>query len=330
MSWDFIGQPTAVALLQRQLAARRPSHAYLFAGPQGIGKHTLALAFVQSLFCERPPTPGEACGTCPSCKMVIREQHPDLILLATDSGGSLKIDAVRSLEHDLSLSPYQSSFRVGLLLDFELATISAQNALLKTLEEAPEHAILLLTTRDIQNLLPTIVSRCQVVPLRPVPAAELAGALMARTGADAKRAALLAELSAGRPGYALQLAQDETLMGRREQFASTAFSLFSANRRERLTIATELSDDHVKLQEYLLQWLSLWRDVLLMGCGDDTHVVNRDWAFRLKPLSRVLPPVQVLEQIDHLQEALTLLTGNVNARLLTEVLLLDWPKAALN
>jgi DNA polymerase-3 subunit delta' len=330
MSWDFIGQPGIVALLKRQLAARTPSHAYLFAGPQGIGKHTLALAFVQSLFCERPPAPGESCGTCPSCKLVVREQHPDLILLAPDSGTSLKVDAVRSLEHDLSLSPYQSSFRVGLLLDFELATISAQNALLKTLEEAPEHAILLLTAQDTQSLLPTIVSRCQVLPLRPVPAEELADVLMARTGADAASAALLAELSAGRPGYALQLAQDETLMVRRERFADTAFSLFTANRRERLAIATGLSDDRAELQEYLLQWLSLWRDVLLMGCGDDHHAVNRDWALKLKPLSQVLSRAQVMEQIGHLQVALSLLTGNVNARLLTEVLLLDWPRATLN
>lgn len=330
MSWDYIGQPMAVALLRRQAAAGKPSHAYLFVGPQGIGKRTLALAFLQSLFCEHSPAPGEACGACPSCRLIAREQHPDLILLAPDSATSLRVDAIRSLEHDLSLSPYQSPFRVGLLLNFELATPSAQNALLKTLEEAPEHAILLLTAEDTQNLLPTIVSRCQIVPLRPVPVTELAAELMARTSADANRAILLAELSAGRPGYALRLARDESLVAKREQYANTAFSLFSANRRERLAIAGELSNDRAELQEYLLQCLSLWRDLLLIKCGDDHHTVNRDWVPKLKPLSQVLTRLQMLEQIDRLQEALDLLAGNVNARLLVEVLLLDWPRATLD
>jgi hypothetical protein len=147
----------------RHIANGSVRHAYLFCGPPGVGRRSLALRFVQALNCVQPPAPGEACGQCRMCEQTWRMQLPDLHLIQiAEDAQTIKVEQVRELQRLLALAPYQARYRVALLLGFEKATAGAQNALLKTLEEAPEKAILLLTADSPDNLLPTITSRCEV------------------------------------------------------------------------------------------------------------------------------------------------------------------------
>ncbi len=200
MAWDILGHEWAVELLQGHLTQDRVRHAYLLTGPPGIGRRTLALRFTQALLCTQVPAPGGFCGNCRECRQADRMQHPDLTIVQPEEpNGMIKVDHVRELQRGLHLAPYQARYKIALLLQFERANLNAANALLKILEEPPEHVILLLTAASPERLLPTIVSRCEVLRLRQQPTALVQTGLEDQ-GLDPAQAHLLAHISDGRPG----------------------------------------------------------------------------------------------------------------------------------
>ncbi|HLA99447.1 MAG TPA: DNA polymerase III subunit, partial [Anaerolineales bacterium] len=277
MNWEIIGHDWAVSALREHVASGQQRHAYLFTGPRGVGRRTLALRFAQALNCTQPLAPGEPCGTCRACTRIEKMQHPDLaVVQAEEEGGTLKVDQVRELGRSLALAPYEARYRLALLLRFEEAHISAANALLKTLEEPAERVILLVTAESSEALLPTIVSRCEVLRLRPVPYEILSAGLQRRLGLPAERARLLAQLSGGRPGYALRLHGSPEMLHRREQSLVDHFNLLNSNLVQRFDYAEKLARDKAALVDVLQTWLSLWRDVLLKAAGASTPPVNAD------------------------------------------------------
>ena len=264
-------------------------------------------------------------------------QHPDLAIVRTEEDASnIKVEQIRILQHSLSLAPYEAAYRVALLLNFQEATANSQNAFLKTLEEAPEKVILLLTADSAENLLPTIISRCEVLRLRPLSLELLDNALQERWHVPAERARLLAHISGGRPGYALRLCQDESLLNQRRAWNDAIQELLAANKRERLVFAEQQSKakDRLvakeKMQGMLLAWLSFWRDVLIIGTGADTPLVNIDYEPDLRRLGRQIDFQSAETLTSDIESALANLDGNVNPQLLLEVLLLDWPHIRLN
>src|SRR5512146_42884 len=129
MNWNMLGSEWAIQLLKSHVANQQLRHAYLITGPQGVGRRTLALRLAQAVNCRQPVSPGEPCGICSNCKRLEAMQHPDLTVVQADQeGGTLKVDQVRELQHSLALSPYEANYRIALLLRFEEAHPSAENA----------------------------------------------------------------------------------------------------------------------------------------------------------------------------------------------------------
>jgi DNA polymerase III subunit delta' len=335
-NWNLLGHEWAVEMLKQHLVRDSVRHAYLFSGPPGLGRRTLALRFAQALDCPQPAAPGEPCGTCRTCQQIERMQYPDLtVIQAEKEGGTLKVEQVRAVRQSLVLKPYQGRYRVALFLRFQEANPNAANALLKTLEEAPAQAVLILTADAPEQLLPTITSRCEILRLRPLPMERVEAYLKDR-GADEPAARLLAHVSGGRPGYALRLLQDKEALEFRTKRLDDLHSLLGASRRGRFAYAEKLTDRRSEAKERfrdtLSVWLAFWRDVLLRVAGtakgNEVSLVNVDRAGEIESLAGRLSLAEARRLVADAEDAIEKLEQNVNPRLLAEVLLLDWPKVS--
>ena len=331
-NWGLIGHEWAVQMLKQHLIHDSLRHAYLFSGPPGLGRRTLALRLAQALNCLQPPALAEPCGKCRTCKQIERMQYADLaVIQAEKEGGTLRVEQIRSVRQSLVLKPYQGKYRVALFLRFQEANTNAANALLKTLEEAPAHALLLLTADTPEQLLPTIVSRCEVLRLRPLPVALVQTSLM-ESGADESTARLLAHISGGRPGYALRLMQDQPMLDFRAKRLEELQNLLKSTRRRRFAYAEKLTERKKKdaeaeerFRDTLLIWLSFWRDVMLRVSGTDIPLANVDRLTEIEALAGKLSLDEARRLVEAAEGTIDKLESNVNARLLAEVLLLDWP-----
>jgi DNA polymerase-3 subunit delta' len=320
-----IGHEWASDLLLSGLAKGRIPHATLIVGPPNIGKTTLAFTFSQALNCTGgQPVP---CGECVSCRKIASGNHPDVRILDSP-GQSLKIDEVRDLQRHLSLSPHEGRWRVAVLSDFERATVEAANALLKTLEEPPAQVALVLTATEADVLLPTIVSRCQVLSLRPLSTLAVKEALISNWNAHPTQADLLAHLSNGRLGWAVRAYEDESLLARRNEHLDSLASLMSKGRVERLAYAADLSRDSTLVKEVLALWLGWWRDVLLLASGSQATITNLDRKAMLHQQAGQVTIRQAQRLVAHLRSTARNLDQNVNVRLALEVLLLSLPSVA--
>ena len=327
MSWSILGHEWAAELLAKHIAHGSVRHAYLFCGPPGVGRRTLALRFVQALNCLQPPAPGESCGMCRMCDQTWRMQQPDLhVIQIAEDAQTIKVEQVRELQRVLALAPYQARYRVALLLGFEKATAGAQNALLKTLEEAPEKAILLLTANSPDNLLPTITSRCEVLRLRPMKIESLTEALRANPSIPAPDAVILAHISDGRPGLAFRLAEDKDANDERTLWLNQLQTALSGGIIERFNLAEKLAKDKNRLRAGMRIWLTYWRDLMLLTAKAKTPLTNLDYTDTLAAVAAQLDFETVRRCASTLEESLEDIDLNVNPRLLVEVTMLDWPR----
>ena len=327
MDWGIIGHDWAVNLLAEHVAQRRERHAYLITGPSGVGRRTLALRFAQALNCNQPPIPGQACRKCATCKRIEQMQHPDLTVVeAEQEGATLKIDQIRELQHSLSLAPYEARYRVALLLRFEEAHISAANAMLKTLEEPPPQVVVILTARSAESLLPTIVSRAEMIKLRPLSIDETAQGLQAIRGVPRELSEKLAHISDGRPGYALRLYEDPRLLEQRSAWLDELMSMLAASRGDRFAFAREVVDNKERLQAELQVWLTFWRDVLLCVTGVSGTITNLDYADQIQELAEGTDLYSAQSWVKAIERTMEQVEHNVNLRLAFEVLLMDLPR----
>jgi len=325
-NWNMLGHEWAVELLQNHLANGRTRHAYLFSGPQGVGRRTLALRLTQAINCSEPPRLGQPCGECRNCELIENKQHPDLAIIQADQvGGNLKVNQIREVQHSLSLSPYQAAYRVAVLLRFEEANPSAANAMLKTLEEPPSRVVMMLTAQDPESLLPTIVSRCELIRLRPLSLDQIAEGLQTQFDLPSKDARLLAHISGGRPGRALQLHQDPSILERRGAWLEDHQKLLSANRVERFTYADALTKEKDSIEAILQVWSSFWRDVLLVNTGSSVPVTNIDWKPQIESLAGEVNTAKAMAMVQAIEKTNQLIGKNVNTRLTFEILMLDLP-----
>lgn len=327
MTWEMLGHDWAVDLLREHIVRESTRHAYLLTGPYGVGRRTLALRFAQALNCPQAPSPGEACRICRTCKQIENMQYADLSVVQADHvRGTLKVDQVRELQRTLALAPYEARYRVAVLLRFEESNPNAANALLKTLEEPPSQVILVLTAESSERLLPTIVSRCEVLRLRPLPLQVVEAGLQTIWGLPAEQARLLAHLSGGRPGYALRLHRDAEALAHRKACLDEHYRLLSSSRVARFAYAEQLSKDRDTLRDTLQIWLSYWRDVLLRTAGASAPLANLDREEEIETLANHINMEAARCTVATLEKTYDLLESNVNVRLAIDVLLLDLPK----
>ena len=322
-TWPVIGHDWAVLSLERTVADGRTAHAYLISGPAHIGKTALARALALALNCES--TAVRPCGQCRSCILVQHDRHPDVQIIEPE-GAHIKIDQVRTLQHDLALSPVEGKFRVAIFEQFETATTEAQNALLKTLEEPPAYVVLVVLASDPELLLSTIVSRCQLVPLRPLTTSQVRKALTSAWGATSGQANLLAHLSGGRLGWAVTAFSDPSIMQTRAKMLDDLLDLLKGDRAARFAYAEALTRKAANAREAIDLWRTWWRDVMLAASGSNAAQVNVDRADQIQSIARQVDVDQAKAAAEACGRALWQMEHNAMPRVVAEVLLMDFPK----
>lgn len=315
---DVIGHGWARRALAAALRDGRLAQSHLIVGPAGIGKTTLARALAAEALASRAPDAGRA------RTLALARRHADLSWVAPDDG-SIKVEPIRDLLKSLALAPVEGGARVAVIDDADTMTDSAKNALLKTLEEPNPSVVLILTAPNVDNMLPTVVSRCQVSPLRPVATPDIEAALV-RRGTEPTRAQWLARLARGRPGWALAAMADPELLEARERRLRDLLGLLSANRTERLLYAEKIgrAGEDVEREATLETWLSFWRDVARHGGPD--HDRNGDFANAVDALSAQLDPRIAYRAAAETREALKRLRQNARPQLVFDALMLRMPR----
>lgn len=321
----------------REAVRGRASHAYLLAGPAGVGKADLARALAKALCCgnRSQEAPSEPCGRCRSCRAVDRGGHPDVEVFSLETqavlaekpsrGMSLSIDTVRRLRSSAALLPLQGDRRVLIVEDAETLLEPAQQALLKILEEPPAAVTLLLLADEPEALLPTVRSRCQEIVVRPVSEPAVERALLAR-GVGEDLAAEIAALSMGRPAWALAAARDGKLLQARRDDYREAREWIGSPRYERLVTAFKLGDQFSKRRAKVIETVKaaalILRQRMIAAAGgseadaNDYAALDGIGAVSSLAWSRALAAtMQCLADLD----------ANVRPKLALEAMVLAWP-----
>lgn len=322
-----VGHSTAQRLLAREAISGQVSHAYLITGPERIGKTTLALEFARLLQCQgRAADDPEPCGVCDSCRKIAAGSHPDARLVIRPADKRiLPVDLVREIIHAANLAPTVGPWRIFILPEIERMAAASANALLKTLEEPPERVVLLLTCSEPEALLPTVISRCQLVPTQPPTADVITHALIERWSVEPERAGQLTALAQGRIGWAIDAAQRPELAEARTELLVGLIALTGASRDERLRAASALASDTDAAREVVEMWLSWWRDVVLAACGARGLASAGEARAAAERQGQSLGVERAQRFLTALVAAREGLEANANALLTIEALLLDLP-----
>lgn len=333
--WRVWGHDHAVRELQSAVV-RGARHAYILSGYHHVGKTALAIEFARALLCEHPPGGGQSCGTCSTCRRIARGTHPDVStydLAGQQLGGektstgknlSLTIQTVREITSAVALRPMEARQRIIIVDDVETMQETAQEAFLKTLEEPPPYAVVLLLTTDAEILLETIRSRAVAIQLQTVPSATIVRMLRS-VGVDGDRARSIAVASVGRPGWALRALDDEQMLTRRVELHDSVVSWIHSDPYGRLAEATRLGDafgrDRDEVYARLLVAQTVWRSLVLHAAGLPDADHPEIGAGGTATFS-AYDAVRALKSVD---ACLSDLDANVRPRLALQSMVLLWP-----
>jgi DNA polymerase-3 subunit delta' len=328
--WNIIGHEHAINTLRRVLASQRVRHAYLFTGPQHIGKALLAQRFAQTLLCTGGPDPHVAplnpCNTCLSCRKIMHGNHPDVHYIARPPDKQfILIEQVRALQSDSARRTLEGRHNIFIIQGMHEMNVQAANCLLKTLEEPEPDVVLLLTTTDPGLLLPTILSRVQQVPMHLLTTPQVKNALEQRWQVEPQEATLVAALAAGRMGWAVQAVEDEDMLAERQAQLETLAKLPAAGKVQRFEVAQHLSAESDKLRGILELWLLWWRDMVLAANNSLDLIVNVDMQGLIQKQAAKIGATESRRMVRAILGTMEALEQNVNARVALEVLMLDLP-----
>ncbi len=321
MAFDnIVGQKRAIALLKHLLTTNRIPHAFLIEGPRGIGKEKIALQIAMGICCASKES--RPCGSCPSCLKAEHGNHSEIKLI--DVEGSIKIESIRELQKEIQLKPYEGSKKVFIINNAEAMTIQAQNALLKTLEEPPAYATIILLTNNASSLLPTIISRCQLLKLVPARQEEVVEYLGRVEGLSLEESKVAASFSNGVIGKALRILRDEEFRKKRDIIIDITRELLDGKIINLLERVSLLYEEKELLEDVFDIFLSWYRDILVYReTRQVDFIMNYDKIEEIKHQANKINSHKSKEIILIIEKNKGNMRSNVNHQLNLEVMLLN-------
>jgi len=316
---DIYGHEKQIVILKQALAQHRVGHSYLFSGIDAAGKKTLALEFAKVVNCEKADEIHDSCGECPACLKINRHNHPDIFFIEAE-GQFIRINAIRDIQEQMTFKPMEGRRRVFVIDNADKMNDQAANALLKTLEEPSPANILILVTAKPYTLPSTIISRCRHMRFNPLSIDTVAKFLIERMNMEKKKALLLASLSGGSIGQALELNKDDVIAYRTE----TLKLLANTKKSEPLSLLAFTSffgQDKRGIKQGFNILKTCFRDALVYKeTNNDQMLINQDNSSFIASLALRLSGEQILRNIALVEKAAETIEQNVNKSLTLETM----------
>lgn len=320
---SIVGQEQLQEHLQNAIRMNKVSHAYIINGERNSGKEFIAKIFAMALQCENRQDV-EPCQECHSCKQALSNNHPDIIYITHEKPNTISVDDIRSqINGDVAIKPYQGPKKIYIMSEGEKMTVQAQNALLKTLEEPPEYAVILILTTNVNSLLPTILSRCVVLNMKPVKDAQIKEFLMQTMEIPDYKADICVAFARGNVGKARLLAGSEEFDKVKEEAVTLLKYINEMEIHEVVAAIKKINEYKFDVNDYL-DILSIWyRDVLLFKATHDAnHLIFREEIQYIRKVADRSTYEGIEEIIEALEKSKQRLNANVNFDLTMELLLL--------
>jgi DNA polymerase-3 subunit delta' len=321
---NVLGHSRPIELLKRAIQKEKIAHSYLFLGTEGIGKKWVALQFAKALNClDGEVERGDACDHCLSCKKIDDRLHPDVLVLEPE-GQTIKVDQVRQMQKDLAYRPYEGKYRLCILTAADRMAPNMSNILLKTLEEPPLHTVIVLLANHAKLLLPTILSRCQVIRFNPLPISIVAKWLMEQKGLEEEEAHLLASLSEGSPGKALEI-QEEIRHVPREELLKDLLGSKSLSMEKMEHWSESLPSQREDLLLILEVAKTLLRDLIIVKTVSETpKLIHADLSQKIEETATKWNLSSLLKHLEVLHQTTLAIKANANTKLALEAMMLSW------
>lgn len=319
---NMIGQAAVKDHLKKSLQTAKVSHAYIFYGEKGSGKKTLADLFARALQCEAGKD--EPCNQCVSCRQALNRNQPDIIYVQHEKLNIISVDEIRrQVNNSIAIKPYSSERKVYIIDEAEKMNVQAQNALLKTLEEPPAYAVIILLTTNQEALLQTIRSRCVTLTMKPVSDMEIQRYLMREEQVPDYKAGICAAFARGNVGRARELVVSTEFDELKDETLQLLQQLPDKTLSDLAAFAKTKADKNSNTEAFL-ELLQMWyRDVLLYkATGSAGHLIFGEEVTHIKKMALKSTYEGLNRMLNAIEEARTRLAGNVNAELTLEWLLL--------
>ena len=319
---DIIGQEQLKEHLQNAIATNKVSHAYIINGERSSGKEFIARVFAMALQCEKSGV--EPCGECHSWKQALSNNQPDIVYVSHEKPNTIGVEDIRSqINGDIGIKPYSSPRKIYIMNEGEKMTVQAQNALLKTLEEPPEYAVILILTTHVEALLPTILSRCVVLNMKPVPDMLVKKYLMEELAVPDYKANICVAFARGNIGKAKLLASSEEFEKVKDEAITLVKYINDMEVNEIVKAIKKITEYKFDVNDYL-DILSAWyRDVLLFKATKDVNsLIFKEEIQQIMRVSDRSTYEGIETIVNALQQAKRRLEANVNFDLTMELLLL--------
>ncbi|MDO4313021.1 MAG: DNA polymerase III subunit delta' [Eubacteriales bacterium] len=319
---DVVGHKNIIDYIKNAVQEDKVSHAYILNGARGSGKKMLAALFAETLLCEEQgPAP---CNKCHSCRQVDGGNHPDLIRVQHEKPNTISVEDIRTqVNNDIKIKPYQGPYKIYIIAEADLMTPQAQNALLKTIEEPPEYAVIFLLTENAEMLLPTITSRCVMLKLRNIRDTLIKKYLMEKMEVPDYKADMCTAFAQGNMGRAILLANSEHFNEIREEAVQLLKYIHEMELSEIVKAVKRINAYKLEVNDYLDIIMIWYRDVLLYKATKEVEkVVFKDQISSIQEVARKSSYEGIELILESLEKAKARLRANVNFDLVMELLIL--------
>lgn len=321
---DVVGHKNIIKYIQSAVNADAVSHAYILNGERGSGKKMLANLFAMSLQCQNREENGDACGKCQSCRQALSGNQPDIIRVTHEKPNTISVDDIRDqVNNDILIKPYSSRYKIYIIPQADLMSVQAQNALLKTIEEPPEYAVIMLLTENAETLLPTIRSRCVMMKLRNIKDQLVKKYLMEQMEIPDYKADVCVAFAQGNVGRAIMLANSEYFSEIKEEAVHLLRNIGEMDVPELMEAVKKCMTYKLEINDYL-DIIAIWyRDVLIYKATKSIdRVVFSDQLRYIKERASKSSYEGIENILDGLEKAKARIKANVNFELTMELLLL--------